>query len=447
MSSPRRFFHFTLNIILAFAAFHFSTPNALSISSPEEYLEHTRGSDNCVTEQCHPRLTDAKAFEHAPVRDKKCSACHRAEAYPERLGLDSDQRISCLGCHKNLASRIQSSHVLHGPVKNGDCTSCHDPHGTALPGLLRDSSRKLCSLCHRLEALYSGAFIHKPVEDGNCGLCHDPHASNVRFRLTDVGANLCLTCHEDMMHGMTGEQVHQPLITSGCSDCHDPHSGDNRLRLRRPQTELCFECHDEKKNEISHYSQNHGPALEGKCTACHSPHFSERQNLLLEEIDALCYKCHTDNRVWKTRRFKHGPVAQGNCVACHNPHGSDNAFILRLAFPYKFYTPYEKDTYSLCFLCHKEALITVEETGTVTSFRNGDKNLHAFHVKQKKGRTCRACHDIHASDIEHHLREEVMFGSYSIPIEYFKTSTGGRCIPGCHKERAYDRVNAVRNKN
>jgi hypothetical protein len=117
-----------------------------------------------------------------------------------------------------------------------------------------------------------------------------------------------------------------------------------------------------------------------------------------------------------------------------------------MAFPHKFYTPYEKGKYSLCFQCHKEALVTVEETRTVTSFRNGEKKLHAFHVKQKKGRTCRACHDIHASDIEHHLREDVMFGSYSMPIEYFKTETGGSCMPGCHKERGYDREKMIINK-
>jgi hypothetical protein len=34
-------------------------------------------------------------------------------------------------------------------------------------------------------------------------------------------------------------------------------------------------------------------------------------------------------------------------------------------------------------------MITVEQTETVTSFRNGEVNLHSLHVKQKKGRTCR----------------------------------------------------------
>jgi predicted CXXCH cytochrome family protein len=250
-----------------------------------------------------------------------------------------------------------------------------------------------------------------------------------------------------MMEGMTGDYVHKPLIESGCTVCHDPHSGDMKLHLKKAKTELCFVCHVEKKNEVNHYSRKHEPAVEGECVSCHSPHFSERQNLLLDDVDILCYRCHEDTNIWKTRRFRHGPVVQGNCVACHNPHGSDNAFILRLEFPHKFYAAYAEGKYSLCFLCHNEALVTADNSVTVTSFRNGMKNLHAFHVKQKKGRTCRACHDIHASDIEHHLREEVIFGTYSLPIEYVKTETGGRCLPGCHKERGYDRVKPLENKD
>jgi predicted CXXCH cytochrome family protein len=433
-------------IIVVSVTIHFCTKSAFSFTSAEEYLNHAEGSAGCITSQCHSQLAEGSIVKHAPVGNGECSACHRADAYPNRFGLEPNQSIVCYGCHKKIEQKIQSGNVVHGPVKSGDCSSCHDPHGTENPDLLRESNGKLCSICHRLEVLFSRKFIHKPVKDGNCGLCHDPHVSDFKFRLTDIGANLCLTCHEDMIPGMTAGNVHRPLIDSGCSDCHDPHSGNSKMRLRKEQTELCFTCHDEKKNEVNHYSQQHKPAVEGKCTACHSPHFSENQNLLRDKIDVLCYTCHEDSRLWKTRKFQHGPVAQGNCSACHNPHGSDHAFILRLAFPYKFYTSYEDGKYSLCFLCHKESLVTVEETSTVTSFRNGKKNLHAFHVKQKKGRTCRACHDIHASDIEHHLREEVMFGSYSMPIEYFRSETGGRCIPGCHRERAYDREKMIINK-
>jgi predicted CXXCH cytochrome family protein len=168
---------------------HLCVKNAFSFNSAEEYLNHAKRSDSCVTEQCHSQLTE-KAFQHKPVRNGKCTVCHRADAYPDRYGLEAVQSIVCYGCHRDVENKIQSDHVINGPIKNGDCSSCHDPHGSERSNLLRKSNDKLCSICHRQEVLYSGEFIHKPVKDGNCGLCHDPHASDFKFRLTEIGANL-----------------------------------------------------------------------------------------------------------------------------------------------------------------------------------------------------------------------------------------------------------------
>jgi predicted CXXCH cytochrome family protein len=415
-------------------------------ASENEFMAHMKGETACVSQQCHAQFLKERKFSHEPANTGACDACHSAKAYPERYGIASDQGLVCSGCHKNLEKEIQDSLFVHGPVKNGDCTACHDPHGFDRPFFLRESYSSLCSSCHNLKRMFSGKFVHEPVKDGNCGLCHDPHASNYASRLTDAGANLCVLCHEDMVAGMTMVFIHAPLVKTGCTDCHDPHSGDSRTRLKTPADKICFNCHEEKRNEISQYTRKHEPAEKGQCVACHSPHFSDRKYLLKDKVDTLCFTCHKDSGGWKKRRFQHGPVVQGNCSACHNPHGSDNPYILRQAFPHEFYSAYEKGEYALCFNCHKEALVTTEKTVTITNFRNGEINLHMLHVNQKKGRTCRACHDVHASDQEDHIREEFEFGTASIPIEYTKTETGGRCIPGCHRERGYDRVNMVDNK-
>jgi predicted CXXCH cytochrome family protein len=419
-----------------------------AFSSADEFRAHAKDSVNCVTEQCHQAYGPLTArFFHAPVLTGECGICHKAEGYPRQYGLAEDQVAVCRGCHTKMVDTVQLSQYIHGPIKEGDCVVCHDPHGTEQKFLLRESYNNLCSICHNPVTYSSGTVVHQPVRDGNCGICHDPHASNERFRLTDVGANLCLSCHAEMMEIMTKGYMHTPLVESGCSGCHDPHSGNDKLRLRETPETMCFTCHTDKKNEIEFYTNKHQPALEGKCTFCHSSHAASDRNLLRKEIDSLCYACHEEKEPWKTMEFQHGPVIQGNCTACHNPHGSDNSYILRLQFPEKFYTQYEEGKYGLCFLCHQEALITVDETETITLFRNGRVNLHSLHVKQKKGRTCRACHDVHASNEEHHIREEFQFGKMSIPIYYFKTTSGGRCIPGCHKERAYDRLKMVINEN
>ena len=91
-------------------------------------------------------------------------------------------------------------------------------------------------------------------------------------------------------------------------------------------------------------------------------------------------------------------------------------------------------------------MVNAEQTETVTYFRNGKTNLHTLHVNQKKGRTCRACHDVHASNQEDHIREEFRFGMMDIPIEYKKNENGGTCIPGCHNQRSYDRIDPIDNE-
>jgi predicted CXXCH cytochrome family protein len=435
-----------IKTLLFLLILHFFAVSAYSFTSSEEYLSHAQGFSTCTTQKCHADITkQRKQYVHEPIISGKCSACHKAEVYPHKYGIEPNQRKTCENCHKKTERKFLSKEFIHSPVKNGDCTSCHDPHESDYPFIMRNSFSALCKTCHNVKALFTGRYLHKPVKDGNCGLCHEPHASNNKARLIDSGANLCVLCHHDMITGMTQNYVHKPILESGCNGCHDSHSGTNKFRLTASAEQMCFTCHKDKENEINQYTKKHEPASSGQCITCHSPHYSEMKYLLLDDVDTLCYKCHKKNITWKERRFLHGPILQGNCSACHNPHGSDNAYILRLSFPQEFYARYEKGTYALCFLCHKEALISEKETENITYFRNGNMNLHTFHVKQEKGRTCRACHDVHASDLEHHLREEFLFGTISLPLFYSKTETGGSCLPGCHRKRGYDRVNRVQN--
>ena len=74
-------------------------------------------------------------------------------------------------------------------------------------------------------------------------------------------------------------------------------------------------------------------------------------------------------------------------------------------------------------------------------FRDGDLNLHWVHVNREKGRTCRACHEVHASSNPFHIRDSVPFGrdKWELPINYEINDTGGSCAPGCHSAQIYSR--------
>jgi predicted CXXCH cytochrome family protein len=136
----------------------------------------------------------------------------------------------------------------------------------------------------------------------------------------------------------------------------------------------------------------------------------------------------------------HGPLAQGNCTACHEPHASDHWRLLKDEYPSEFYAPFTEERYHLCFQCHDDALVLAAENRFATGFRDGNRNLHSVHVRREdKGRSCRACHEMHASDLPFQLRESVPFGQWELPIQFEQLENGGRCTPGCHAIATYDR--------
>jgi len=84
----------------------------------------------------------------------------------------------------------------------------------------------------------------------------------------------------------------------------------------------------------------------------------------------------------------------------------------------------------LCFNCHRSTCYNWKRV-TITNFRKTAKSiLHMLHVQSEEGRTCRACHDVPASDQEDHMRRNLSSALPISLIEYIKTETGGRCIPG-----------------
>jgi len=207
---------------------------------------------------------------------------------------------------------------------------------------------------------------------------------------------------------------------------------------------------------VSTAGVGHEPVTTGKnCANCHNPHGSDVPRILADTEIHLCLGCHdepmdtpngpiVDMKSWiDTNPEHHGPIRDGNCTGCHQPHGSENFRILQHTFPRRFYAPFSLDTYALCFECHEETLVLDARTTTLTGFRNGDVNLHYLHVNQQKGRTCRACHEIHAGTRPKRIKDFVPFGSWMYPVNFEKSETGGRCTPGCHVERAYDRGHQI----
>ena len=407
---------------------------------------------------CHKDLAapPVNGSVHLPFASGECTTCHELKE-DNTFKIVNTGGVLCYMCHEPKNTKA----VVHGPVASGDCTLCHSPHQSPNPKLLLASPvSKLCFACHD-EAMAKHKFVHVPVAGGECLSCHDPHESPYAKQLVQEGKNLCLMCHADMEEQLKKKHVHAVIEMVGCTGCHSPHSTDNKHQLLKALPDLCYGCHSDKEEYVKQVKYPHGAVdAKGSCVTCHNPHASDFDKLpkAKENMD-ICLTCH--NRVRKTSHGyvlnmkkwfmdnpeHHGPILTGDCAVCHNPHGSNYWRMLRKAFPSTFYTPFKVEEYSLCFDCHDKELALEKRTSSATGFRNGDKNLHYVHVNDpRKGRRCVVCHNIHATKGPRHIRESAKFGNWESPIHFENLENGGRCAPGCHFPRAYNRSEDVKNR-
>ncbi len=343
----------------------------------------------------------------------------------------------CQSCH---ASAWEKQRIVHPPVKNGLCFACHvSISETRHLFDLAAEGKQLCAQCHSTRD--SQKVLHPPVAEGLCLECHDPHASNERARLRQSTFATCTRCHpsKGLQHqaALTKHGALDPKQNEAvCVACHDAHQSDHEKRLKAwPPEKVCLSCHDQPQQAPDKELMN--------------------MKAWLDRHDA--------------GTMRHGPLREGRCPDCHEPHGTNEFRILKGSYPAAPYTPVSSalEDFGLCFRCHDPRLLT-EKTltekpvsnadpavdlkwtsldggqrlvrGGTTGFRNGDENLHFRHVnKADKGRTCRFCHDVHASENPKHVRTLTPFGNWEFPLNYKKTTTGGACWPGCHVERRYDR--------
>lgn len=310
-----------------------------------------------------------------------------------------------------------------------------------------------CLECHK--HTNDKPFIHKP-SGKSCLACHEsngkPHPSDKAegFKLTEKLPGLCYQCHDDLSEG---KSVHPPVKKGDCLDCHEVHSSKNQKLTFASSPEVCFFCHSELEKKADASGHVHSAIREGNsCLTCHSPHQSSQTRLLQLEEKELCLQCH-DKEIRKdtlrfrnikkeleTTRFVHGAITKNGCSGCHDPHASGESKLLKAVFPQSTYVnAKDKENVALCFKCHDPALLE-KKTSTVTSFRNGELNLHNKHTYKFKGRNCTNCHGIHGGPNEFMLLNEVRYGNWMMPMIFTKTDQGGSCITACHAEKAYSRI-------
>ncbi len=183
-----------------------------------------------------------------------CSSCHSVHGSKRLSLLRASQSQLCMSCHPRVEAEFAKPY--RHPVAEGviECTECH----LTLDRTTRALSNNGTNVCLNCHGEFSGPFPYEhpatldhSTEEGGCLTCHDPHGSSLPRMLKQPYAQphsqLCTQCHtvprhlSNPMHGTRWASV-------PCNDCHvDIHgSYDNRFLLDPSlKSQGCFNqaCH------------------------------------------------------------------------------------------------------------------------------------------------------------------------------------------------------------
>jgi DmsE family decaheme c-type cytochrome len=208
--------------------------DASKIVSPSKLLPQ-RASEICTS--CHDRGTHAlwSGSQH-DQRNVGCVTCHSVHAPKGEKQIKAASQMELCGtCHKNVVNR--QHRFTHMPVREGkvECTSCHNPHGSANVKLLKVGTTvdDSCTSCHS-EKRGPHLWEHAPVSN-SCVTCHNPHGSNNERLLEAKLPYLCQRCHVTSRHPPTvydgfvlkNSTNANKIISRGCVNCHQQIHGSN----------------------------------------------------------------------------------------------------------------------------------------------------------------------------------------------------------------------------
>lgn len=190
---------------------------------------------------CHDKNTNRISRHggmHANSATVNCLTCHSihsSEKSVPHLLVKSELNL-CSTCHRNQAASFRNKPFGHRIGRGGmGCTSCHEPHGRPSRESLRTtlSGDRPCMACHSDKR---GPFVfqHGAFALGECTNCHEVHGSNNPKMLVRSNVyQLCIECHSPITSNTLGSQppsfhnLSQPRFRN-CTTCHVAIHGSNR---------------------------------------------------------------------------------------------------------------------------------------------------------------------------------------------------------------------------
>ncbi|HEX7019462.1 MAG TPA: DmsE family decaheme c-type cytochrome [Gemmatimonadaceae bacterium] len=155
----------------------------------------------------------------------------------------ADRNAVCLSCHQKTA-RMWWTGSTH-ESRNVACTDCHSVmHGqTERSNLKKEGVIETCGQCHPQQRNASMRSTHMPMGEKKmeCTSCHNPHGSaNPKLLLASSVNESCYSCHAEKRGPFLWE--HAPVVEN-CANCHDPHGSSHEKMLKVSRPRLCQQCH------------------------------------------------------------------------------------------------------------------------------------------------------------------------------------------------------------
>jgi DmsE family decaheme c-type cytochrome len=189
-------------------------------------------SDRCL--ECHNR-DDARtnfrrsAHHAAQVACTDCHSVHKPRSEGGQFLLAKAQPVLCYSCHQEVKSEFMRP--FRHRIQEGllECNDCHNEHGGFNRKSLRSSAAQdqVCFKCH---ADKQGPFVyeHMPVRTEGCTSCHSPHGSSNPRMLKRAQVNqLCTDCHANWFGTPSVPTHNQAQRYQACTLCHSQIHGSN----------------------------------------------------------------------------------------------------------------------------------------------------------------------------------------------------------------------------
>jgi predicted CXXCH cytochrome family protein len=178
---------------------------ALSFAIAQGYAGTPLGplpQSTCVT--CHYEIYDA--WDHGAhgqaAENEAFLADWKAKGEPKE----------CKACHTTGYDPETDTSVAEGVA----CLACHGPAPASHPGEPMPVTRtsEACSECHQETYFAWQASVHG-TEDIACSTCHDPHGTALK---AENGSMLCASCHGTRAASFAHSEHQAQGLT--CLDCH-----------------------------------------------------------------------------------------------------------------------------------------------------------------------------------------------------------------------------------